>query len=167
MKLGGDQLEYPLAGYGITLKEIPNKVALFLEFGECRSGCKGCHSSYLMNECEHVDIEKILLIARESHELGANAVVLMGGTNNGISKKSLVFLIDELKKIFGNNIGLYSGTDSDNEYLMSSLRWLKVGSYVKSRGGLNNPLTNQRFYEIIDGVPHDKTYVFREDVAIV
>ena len=110
----------------------------------------------------------IYCIAKKYKELGANAMVLMGGTTNGISGNQLEELIGILRDTFGNSVGLFSGLQPIEEHsrLLYLLRWLKVGPYEESLGGLSSPLTNQRFYEIINNVPVDKTYLFRRDASV-
>jgi hypothetical protein len=90
------------------------------------------------------------------------------GTTNNVDKSDLKELLSHLKSIFGNCVGLFSGLNamSDHEGIMSYLRWLKVGHYDETKGGLSNPLTNQRFYEILNSRAIDKTYLFRRDANV-
>ena len=41
--------------------------------------------------------------------------------------------------------------------------FIKVGPYVSEFGGLDNPKTNQRFYELRGNVPIDKTILFQKE----
>lgn len=162
-------MSFPIVNYGITLTEIPDHIALFLEFGNCNLRCKGCHSENLWEPAEkQMNHTEIYEIVKRYQELGANAIVLMGGTTNGVSMGDLGELITMLKNKFGNCIGLFSGIqklETHNEFLCD-LRWLKVGPYEGLLGGLSSPLTNQRFYEIINNVPINKTYIFRRDASV-
>ena len=151
------------------LIEIPDHITLFFEMGECTAQCKGCHSPELWNNVElKWTEEEVLNIAKGYKKYGANAVVLMGGTTNGVPKKVLKDIVVKLGNIYNGNIGLYSGVQGiiPHEYLIDSLRWLKVGPYDESKGGLSNSLTNQVFYEIINKVPVDKTQLFRRNVNV-
>lgn len=162
-------MSFPIVSYGITLTEIPDHITLFLEFGNCKLKCKGCHSENLWEPVEkQMSYTEIYEIVKRYQGLGANAIVLMGGTTNGVQMGDLGELITMLKNNFGNCVGLFSGLkklESHNEFLCY-LRWLKVGPYEESLGGLSSPLTNQRFYEIINNVPVDKTYLFRRDASV-
>ena len=160
---------FPIVDYGITLTEIPDYIALFLEFGNCTARCPGCHSENLWLPVDNpMSMQEVVTIATKYRELGCNAIVLMGGTTNSIEKSDLRELLSHLKGIFGNCVGLFSGQDaiSDHAGFMRHLRWLKVGHYDETKGGLNRPLTNQRFYEIINNRAIDKTYLFRRDASV-
>ena len=38
---------YPVVTTGVTLTELPDKISLFIEMGQCYNNCKGCHSDHL------------------------------------------------------------------------------------------------------------------------
>lgn len=162
-------MSFPIVNYGITLAEIPDRITLFIEFGNCKLKCKGCHSENLWEPVEkQMNYTDIYEIVKRYQGLGANAIVIMGGTTNGVPMSDLGELITMLNNNFGNCIGLFSGLqrlEIHNEFLCD-LRWLKVGPYEEPLGGLSSPLTNQRFYEIINDVPIDKTYLFRRDASV-
>lgn len=139
----------PVVSKGITLNEVPDKIAFFIELGECTQGCHGCHSEHLRCHVEHKTPLSVLVEeADKAIDKGANAIVLMGGTTNGLSLEDLRTIIDALAEIAP--VCLYSG--SDDEYInsaiasMSNLTWMKTGSYQEDKGGLASPTTNQRFY---------------------
>lgn len=59
---------------------------------------------------------------------------------------------------------VYSGEDT-LKWMFSYLPlldYVKVGSYQKDKGGLNNPKTNQRFYKVTGFYTEDITYLFWE-----
>ena len=164
-----NDLLFLIVDYGVTLTEIPDHITLFLEFGNCMARCPGCHSKNLWLPVDNpMSIQEIIAIATKYRELGCNAVVLMGGTTNDVDKSDLKELLSHLRSIFGNCVGLFSGLNSicDHEGIISYLRWLKVGHYDETKGGLSNPLTNQRFYEILNSRAIDKTYLFRRDANV-
>lgn len=139
----------PVVDTGITLNEVPDKVAFYIELGECKQRCKGCHSEHLWCPVEHkTPLSALVEQADKAVDKGANAIVLMGGTTNGISFVDLLSIIDALAEVAP--LCLYSG--SDNEKLnhaiafMSDLTWIKTGSYQEDKGGLSSPKTNQKFY---------------------
>lgn len=169
----------PLVSSGITMNEIPGRIAVYFELGNCTQGCPGCHSPHLSEQqvLAITPLEDLESIAETQAVKGANAIVLMGGTTNGISKRDLITLLRRLSCILP--VCLYSGSD-DEEYdkdiaRVAGISWLKTGSYQKERGGLDNPRTNQHFYEVEECLCmdksdtylcvrthfHDKTYLFQ------
>ena len=169
----------PVVSTGITLNEVPDHVALYFEIGNCTQNCPHCHSPHLTAQqtVAFTSIEDMEHMAEHAAEQGANAIVLMGGTTNGISKRDLITLLRRLSCILP--VCLYSGSD-DEEYdkdiaRVAGISWLKTGSYQKKRGGLDNPRTNQHFYEVEECICmdksdtylcvrthfHDKTYLFQ------
>lgn len=141
-------VKIPVANVGITMNEVPDKIAVYFEIGECQQNCKGCHSPHLHKKTDHLAIEDMEALAENAIDAGANAIVLMGGTTNGIAREHLKMLINNLGGIAP--VCLYSGSDdleADLELaLETNLTWLKTGSYKKELGGLLNPKTNQRFF---------------------
>ena len=139
----------PVYSTGITLNEIPDKVAFFIELGNCKAGCKGCHSPHLHKPVRSMTLEDLCKLANQAVDIGANAIVIMGGTTNELSLDILHQLINALAEIAP--VGLYSG--SDDAVLnfkvgnSTNLTWLKTGSYQETKGGLLSPDTNQRFYK--------------------
>mgnify|MGYP002515938066 CR=1 FL=1 len=161
-----EDVKIPVVSHGITFNEIPGKVALYFEIGQCKAGCKGCHSEHLWKDChQETSIQTMLDMVKDAKAEGADAVVLMGGTTNGIPMDDLLLTINYLATLLP--VGLYSGSNSIRQALelvnMSFLKWLKIGSYQKEKGGLDSPTTNQMFFEIQDdGSILDKTEEFRK-----
>ena len=145
-------LKYPVVNTDITFNEVPDKLAYAIELGACRQHCVGCHSPELQEE--DVPLTPLLDILEEAQyviDAGANAIVVMGGTNNKhITDESLIALLRALACIAPT--GLYSGSDDEDHDKMIAVEgqctWLKTGPYVESLGGLESPRTNQRFYRI-------------------
>lgn len=138
----------PVYDTGITLNEVPDHISFYVEFGNCQQGCRGCHSPHLCKPVANpMNMMDIVSLAREAVEKGANAIVLMGGTTNGISIGKLKYLITWLNTLAP--VCLYSGRDDYEEDLAllmhSDLTWIKTGSYQEDKGGLSSPTTNQVF----------------------
>jgi anaerobic ribonucleoside-triphosphate reductase activating protein len=142
----------PLVSSGITMNEIPGRIAVYFELGNCTQGCPGCHSPHLSEQqvLAITPLEELESIAETQATKGANAIVLMGGTTNGISDDDLITICQTLGSILP--LGLYSGRDDEERdkdiARRGSLHWLKTGSYLEELGGLDSPRTNQRFYEL-------------------
>jgi anaerobic ribonucleoside-triphosphate reductase activating protein len=136
----------------ITFNELPDKMAYAIELGACKQHCVGCHSPELQEE--DVPLTSFLDIlegAQDAIDAGANAIVVMGGTNNKhITAESLISLLSALSDIAP--VGIYSGSDDEERDKMIALEghctWLKTGPYVNTLGGLESTRTNQRFYRI-------------------
>lgn len=167
----------PVVSTGITLTEIPDRISYFIELGNCSKHCPNCHSPYLSDTViSPPDLAGVERMVEHAAERGADAIVLMGGTTNGISDDDLITICQTLGNILP--VGLYSGRDDEERdkdiALRGSLHWLKTGSYQEELGGLDSPRTNQRFYELearfvfdrsgsyiqTDTIFHDLTHLF-------
>jgi anaerobic ribonucleoside-triphosphate reductase activating protein len=139
----------PLVSHGITLSEIPDRIALYLEIGNCQNDCPGCHSPHLKKPVPRLTpIEEIDALVEKAIGQGANALVIMGGTTNGIEDQDLIAICSQLGIILP--VCLYSGRDDEERDKAIAKKacctWLKTGSYKEALGGLSSPATNQRFY---------------------
>ena len=171
----------PVVSTGITLTEIPDRISYFIELGNCSKHCPNCHSPYLSDTViSPPDLAGVGRMVEHAAERGADAIVLMGGTTNGISDDDLITICRTLGNILP--VGLYSGRDDEERdkdiALRGSLHWLKTGSYQEELGGLDSPRTNQRFYELearfvfdrsgsyiqTDTIFHDLTHLFKKGV---
>ena len=140
--------EYPVHNMGITLNEVPNKVAVFIEFNNCHLKCEGCHSNHLhsdMFDGEKTDIKYILSYVEKQIDKGAEYIVLMGGDTNGVQKEALYLLIDRLAEIAP--VMLYSGSEDISILTETNLTLLKTGGYSEELGGLLSPTTNQKVFK--------------------
>lgn len=152
-----DTIFYPLVTKGITFTEIPDKIAIFLELGNCYQKCKGCHSDHLsaflnpLSLDTFISLEEITAYVYDQKKKGAQAVVLMGGaTNYGMGMGELDILINHLSIFLP--VGIYVGLPEDSPTIVElkdnlNLTYLKTGAYVENLGGLNQPMTNQIFWE--------------------
>lgn len=141
--------KFPVVNKGITLTEIPNRISVFFEIGNCTCHCEGCHSPELWdtNYTEpNMTLQEIIDYVREQYKLGADAVVFMGGWNNeDVPRTTLELLLLELSNRY--QVGIFVGDDYLGRLPRLPLRWIKTGRYEKDKGGLDSPTTNQRFYE--------------------
>lgn len=139
----------PVYSKGITFNEVPDHIAVYFEISNCQKKCKGCHSPFLQEHSSYMTLEDMVAYADKMQAQGADAIVLLGGTTNGITYGDLYDIIAELNGIAP--VALYSGSDNterDLELLIDSrLTWLKTGSYQEDKGGLSSSTTNQHFYE--------------------
>ena len=151
----------PVVNKGITLTEVPNRIAVFFEIGNCTVHCPGCHSPELWDtnytKCTET-LEDIEAYIEEQYAKGANAVLFMGGLRSSLPG-SKAFIYEILKPLAekGYEICLYDGGTYNLalEKASAYCKWLKIGPYVESLGGLDSPTTNQRFLENGRFVGHD------------
>lgn len=139
----------PVVSTGITLNEVPDKVAFFIELGSCTQRCRGCHSKELWEEVkEPTSLDALIEEAEHAIDKGANAIVLMGGTYNRLSIENLLVILQSFSEVAPTC--LYSGSDDEglNRYVAENtdITWIKTGSYKEELGGLSSPMTNQKFY---------------------
>ena len=147
---------YPVYSVGkITLSEVPGKTSLVLEFGKCQQHCRFCHSPWLWDDEDgSVMFSLVELVECVSHTMNddINCILLMGGTNNGFPLEDLKLLVETLYSKFACPVALYSGSPekllpmSEMAY-WHGLDYLKTGDYRYDLGGLENPKTNQKFYQ--------------------
>lgn len=103
----------------------------------------------------------------------------------GLIKKSYIEQMEAIYKMYGNRalsgedslfdnsatllkfipnpikVGWYSGRQKlAKEIDLENFSFIKLGPYQEDRGPLNNPNTNQRFYQVIDGKLVDITNKF-------
>lgn len=161
-------MKLPVVSISLTLNEIPDHLAVAIELGNCKRNCKGCHSpwlSYKLPRNKWADFEYVMCKVNEQVKKGANAIVIMGGTYNGIPTADLIEAINILSHYAP--VGIYSGLPyaaaiHKDLRANSKLTWLKTGSYIRKLGGLTLPTTNQQFFERrADGAWEDITHVFQ------
>lgn len=143
--------------YDIVFQELPNETTLAINISNCPCHCKGCHSSYLAE-----DIGKPLIF-REIERLikeneGITAICFMGGDSepkliNHYAKLIRESTIDETVDSFTVTnpirIGWYSGRQELSKDIdIKNFNYIKLGPYIEELGGLKNPNTNQRLYEV-------------------
>lgn len=154
---------YPVYSVGgITLSEVPGKTSLVIEFYNCKQHCKGCHSKHLWDTYRAgedykracLSLTGILALTEgvmKQYE-DISCILLMGGTTNGIPLAGLQTLVESLYKEWGCPIALYSGLPEEETPMSEMANWyglyyLKTGDYREELGGLENPKTNQKFYQ--------------------
>lgn len=141
----------PVYDYGVTLNEIPDKIALYFNLGNCSCHCKGCHSDYLWdtNPCKEMTVENVLEIV-ENYKDEVEAVVFLGGNHNGMDFEEFIDAVIAPITDLNIDVGIYLGAWSANDFWLASqwCRWVKVGAFVPVCGGLASPATNQIFCEI-------------------
>ena len=155
---------YPVYKTGVTLNELPNHIAFYIQLAECKIRCEGCHSKFLWGKCKRKSLEFILSLVKEQIKIGVDSIIIFGDTNNNISDNEFFILCKSLSKLAP--VCVYSGANSVEDSLgdiatLKYLSYIKLGNYDSSFGALSSSLTNQHLYTVKNGeISEDITYLF-------
>ena len=50
-------LTFPVANKGVTMSEVPDKIAVFFEIANCKQKCRGCHSPELWKNAKPMSLD--------------------------------------------------------------------------------------------------------------
>ena len=131
----------------VVFSEIPDEISLDINITNCPYRCPGCHSAYLQQDIgSDLTTDKIDELIKKN--TGISCVLLSGGDCNP----------EELKT------AMYSGAPKAWKILWESkvLDYYKIGPWIKSKGPLDSPTTNQRLYKLTDAGYIDITHRFIE-----
>lgn len=139
----------------VTLQEVPDEISLIIAITGCPRNCPGCHSPELREDSgTPLDAEELRrLIAQHP---GISCVCFFGGDHESGELAELLNAVHqaELKTC------LYTGAERVSDPRISfKLDYRKSGPYLKERGGLESPTTNQTFKRFYDGA--DLTWWFQ------
>lgn len=145
-------------GYAITFSEVPEETSLTISISGCPHHCEGCHSRYLWEYTGRGLAEDLDNIVLPNFDF-ITCVCFMGGDQNLPELKALC---EKIRKQYGLKTCIYSGLDDLSPFLkFNNLNYLKIGSYKKDKGGLDNKNTNQKMYKINQNKDfEDITYKF-------
>lgn len=136
--------------YAIVCEEVPDEISLAINISGCPYKCKGCHSKYLWEYTGNYisdDLDKLI----DKYNSLITCVCFMGGDQN---LNELLNLCKIVKKR-GYKVCIYSGSCNISKFSIfydnACIDYIKIGSYIESRGGLNNKNTNQKMYKVIYG----------------
>ena len=66
-------------GFDIVFQEIPDEVSLAINISQCPNNCKGCHSSYLMEDIgENLSYDNLCRLV-DKYRDSITCVCFMGG----------------------------------------------------------------------------------------
>ena len=131
----------------VALQEYPDEITLAINISNCPFRCEGCHSPWLREDKGQVLSVSILDTLIEDNQ-GISCIGFMGGDRTLDEVQSLARHIHA--KYPGLKVGMYSGRAllQDLKPLFPILDYIKVGPYIKEKGGLDSKDTNQVFYMI-------------------
>ena len=131
----------------VVFSEVPDEITLAISISNCPGTCKGCHSPWLRDDVGDPLTKMSIHDLLEKNE-GITCICFMGGDRDTESLKQLIkWTKENYPKI---KTAWYSGLDYLKDKEMTKyLNYLKLGSYKESMGPLDNPHTNQVFYQVL------------------
>lgn len=128
--------------------EIPNEICLCIYISGCQNSCQECHYPELQS-CEYGDpLGDEFIDIMDAYQQQITGVCFMGeGDLSSESRKEFLAFAKEIKGR-GLKTALYSGRDVEIEEWMNIFDYIKLGSYIKERGGLTCRTTNQVLYKV-------------------
>lgn len=127
----------------VTFIEFPDEISLCINISGCPYRCVGCHSPELQQDIGK-ELTKYQLAKLIESNNGITCVGFMGGDANPSFINTLAAFV---KNSYPNlKVGWYSGDIKISKDINSLwFDYIKIGPYIKEKGGLDNPNTNQRF----------------------
>jgi anaerobic ribonucleoside-triphosphate reductase activating protein len=151
-------LRFP--SYDIVFQEVPDEVTLAINISNCPYCCKGCHSPHLQINTGELLNQAALTELLTKYGEAVTCVCFMGGDAD---PKEVERAAAFIQKTTNNRIkcAWYSGKAVfPEECSLQYFDYIKLGPYVDHLGGLDSPMTNQRFYRIENGKMVDMTSRF-------
>jgi anaerobic ribonucleoside-triphosphate reductase activating protein len=132
----------------IVYLEVPDEVSLAFTISGCNLGCKGCHSGDSWHKNSGRGLSLDYLSQRiEMYEGLISCVLFLGGEWQPHTLLSML----KLAKRKQLHTCLYTGLDDVPSVLKAELTYLKTGRWQVELGGLESPITNQRFIDLRTG----------------
>ena len=127
----------------VVFQEIPDEITLAINLSNCPIHCPDCHSKELWKDIG-TDLTFSELSKLIDNNPGISCVCFMGGD---AEPDTIVVLAELIKAKYPNlKVGWYSGQSVFPHYDLESFDYIKIGPFIKEKGGLNNPNTNQKLY---------------------
>ena len=134
-----------------SLLEVPNRVSLIFNLSKCPLRCKGCHSPELRQAIGEPLTVEVFQKYLQKYDGLVNCICFMGGDLRGDEDHFVQLLeVCQEKNI---EVCIYTGLTEVfvPAKIKSLVRFLKVGPYSASRGGLESVETNQIFLDLYTG----------------
>ena len=127
----------------IGFQEFPDEISLLINISNCSFHCPGCHSPELWKDIGIKLSEELLGVLITSNK-GITCVGFMGGNVEEVNEfANFIKLHTNLK------VGWYTGySNFPKELEIWNYDYIKLGPYIKDKGPLDNPNTNQRMFKI-------------------
>jgi len=141
----------------IVFREIPEHITLAINISNCQIKCPSCHSKELWCDIGEILTEEKLCALIEKNK-GIDTICFMG---EGKDYNDVLKMCNFIKGKYHNlKVGVYSGRDEVEDIFYNTFDYVKIGKYDEQYGPLDKPTTNQRLYEIVNGVKSDITEKF-------
>lgn len=133
----------------VVMKEHPDHVSLCFEISGCPHDCPDCHSPELKLDDGMELTPTLFLRFLIMYEKMIDCVIFFGGDHDIEGMKSLLAIAKtrELKTC------LWTGAEFIHPDLLNLLDYAKLGPYIKQRGPLGSPNTNQLYFNVKTGEP--------------
>ncbi|MEQ3657794.1 MAG: anaerobic ribonucleoside-triphosphate reductase activating protein [Glaciecola sp.] len=129
----------------VLFQEVPDEVSLAFTITGCKLKCSGCHSQDTWDAKlgSHLSNNKFQAYIDE-YKSFITCILFFGGewSPNILIEKLIIARDQQLKTC------LYTGLPKVSQKLQQHLSFLKTGQWKKNLGGLDSPLTNQRFLDL-------------------
>lgn len=145
----------------VSFSEIPDEITLCINISQCPNNCKGCHSPWLREDVgEDLNIESLYNLINKNK--GVTCVCFMGGDQDPAEVENLAFAV-KLRSDYPYKTAWYSGKQHiPDELDVSNFDYIKVGPYIEEFGGLDNPNTNQRMYEVCKVIKLPEKFILKD-----
>lgn len=128
----------------VVFREFPDEITLAFNISGCKIHCKDCHSKFLWE-----NVGNDLTLENIDKELSnINSAITCLGFMGDPDREALNKLVKQVKSKYNYKIGLYSGYNDFNNLDVNLYDYIKLGNFIKEKGGLDNLNTNQRMYKI-------------------
>lgn len=128
----------------VTFSEIPDEITLCINISGCQNACQGCHSPWLAKDVGTI-LNSSELNRLVNKNKGITCVCFMGGDQ---LPEEINILAQDVKNLDLKS-AWYSGKQDLSEKIdIKNFDYIKLGPYIEEKGGLTNPNTNQRLYEV-------------------
>ena len=131
----------------VTFSEVPNEISLCINISGCPNRCPGCHSPELWEDIGTELTNESLKDLIDTNK-GITCVCFMGGDAHAETLNELAKFVKQLPDSLSTC--WYSGQETLTELIdLKYWDFIKLGPYIEEKGGLDNPNTNQKFYEVV------------------
>lgn len=125
-------------------REFPDEISLLINISECPNRCPDCHSKHLWEDVGTPLTFGYLCKLIDNHS-GITCVGFMGGD---IDPYYINILANTVKNL-NLKVGWYSGKDYiSNKINLMNFDYIKIGRFIKEKGGLDKKTTNQILYKV-------------------
>jgi anaerobic ribonucleoside-triphosphate reductase activating protein len=140
------QVDLRFAAEQIVWQEVPGEVSLAFTVSGCPLRCRGCHSSAARNPKAGLWLSEDYFCARLNQYRGLISCVLFLG---GEWQPDALIKLLVMARAQNLRTCLYTGFEAVDPRLLQHLTYLKTGPWIAELGGLDSPITNQRFVNLV------------------